>query len=79
MATACPYIVDDIIEFCLRLSEGILRSNLPETIRKELIMKITMIDDIKSKYPIRWENKVAFYLFGNQELVMSFYVFIFST
>ncbi len=64
IATDCPYIIDDIIEFCLRLSEGVLRSNLSETIRKELIMKITMIDEIKSKYPIRWENKVAFYLFG---------------
>lgn len=66
VAARCPYIVDDIIEFCLRLSEGVLRSSLSPTEKRDLILKVTDISEITDHRPDRPLNKFIFSLFKSR-------------
>lgn len=66
MAAHCPYIIDDIVEFCLRLSEGILRSNLSSSQKREYILKVIDIQEIADRHPDRAANRFAFALFKNR-------------
>lgn len=65
-AAKCPYIVDDIIEFCMRLSEGILRSSLPSDQKRESVLKVTDVGEIACRHADRCVNKFVFSLFKSK-------------
>lgn len=63
VAANCPYLVDDVVAFCLRLSEGVLRSSMPAAQKKELILQVTDVREIANHRPNLFLNKFVFTLF----------------
>lgn len=67
-AAKCPYIVDDVVEFAMRLSEGILRSTMPIALKKQLIEQVTDMHEISNRVPDRAVNRFAFALLNQRAM-----------